>query len=257
MMSLDMQMTQRLWEWTSRTVDHMPLRLADLPLEDLPVERIPREAKGLNLSRTWITDPTYPARLPCTIRSLQHNRFLGTTLQGLHLTDLQNLVLEDCPHLESLGPLPLTLKRLTIYRCPKFKSLPDFLPHGLEWLTVDDCPEFTALPPHLPGTLKELRIMHSGVTRLPALPVTIENAYVPDTSFEARMLDFQWTINSLGWPRLEPSVMKRAEMLIAFTQSQARMKAIKEELVSVMWHPRRVESWLLQGEEVLDMMMGC
>ncbi len=256
MMSLDMHMTQRLWEWKCRTVDHIPLRLADLPLTHVPVERIPDGGKGLNLSRTQITAPGYPARLPLTLRSLQHNRFLGTTLWGLHLTDLENLVLEECPHLESIGPLPLTLKRLTIYRCPNFKSLPEFLPEGLEWLVVDGCPDFKVLP-RLPNSLKELRVRDSGVTRLPNLPDDVENVYIPETSFESRMLDFQWTINRLGWPQPVPSVPQRAALLTSFVRTQERMKTLKEDLVAAMWHPRRVEAWLTAGEDVLDMMMGC
>lgn len=256
-MALETQIKQRVYEWSCRTVDHMPLNLSGLFLEELPVEQIPDGVRGLNLSRTQITDPNYPAQIPCTIRSLQHARFLGTTLQCLHLTDLQNLVLEDCPHLESLGPLPLTLKKLTVYRCPKFKSLPEFLPPGLEWLTVDDCPLFTALPPYLPATLREMRIMHTGVTHLPRLPDFLENAYIPDACQEARLLDFRWTTNFLGWPTMEPPMMKRVDLLTSFTRTRARMKEMKEELVAAMWHPRRVEAWLLQGEEVLDMMMGC
>ena len=255
-MNLDHQLSQRLYEWRCRTVDHMPLRLTDLPLEDIPVDRIPDGVKGLNLSRTYITDPYYPARLPCFVRSLQHHQFQGSTLQGLHLTDLENLVLEDCPHLESLGPLPLTLKKLTVYRCPKFRTLPEFLPPELEWLIVDDCPLFRTLPP-LPPTLKELRIMNTGVDRLPPVPDDIENAHIPIDCFQGRLLNFHWTINRMGWPSMKPTMHNRIDLLTSMSRTHARMKTLKEELVSVMWHPRRVESWLLQGEEVLDMMMGC
>ena len=35
-----------------------------------------------------------------------------------------------------------------------------------------------------------------------------------------------------------------------------RFAVFHEELMAKAWHPRRVESWLAQGEHVLDMMMG-
>lgn len=255
MMNLDMHLTQRLWEWKCRRVDYIPLRLADLPLTRVPLERIPDEAKGLNLSRTQITDPGYPTRLPSALRSLQHNCYSGTTLRGLDQTRLGGLVLEDCPNLESLDSLPPTLKRLTICRCPKFTSLPE-LPDTLEWLTVDSCLQFTTLP-RLPASLKELRIMQSGVTRLPNLPDDVENVYLPLTSFESRMLDFRWTRSEFGWPQPVPSIPVRAELLTSFLRTQERMNALKEELMMSTWHPTRVSAWLEKGEDVLDMMMGC
>lgn len=38
--------------------------------------------------------------------------------------------------------------------------------------------------------------------------------------------------------------------------SEHRVRVFKEELMATAWHPNRVEKWLEQGEEVLDMMMG-
>lgn len=255
-MNLAMQLSDRVYEWSCRTVDHMPLRLTGLRLTEVPVDLIPRGARGLNLSNTEITNPDYPAEIPAHIRNLQHDRFQGTTLRGLHLTDLHSLVLQDCPNLESLESLPLTLKKLTVYRCPVFKRLPDVLPPGLEWLTVDDCPALTTLPP-LPPTLTALLAMHSGVTRLPRLPDGIERVYIPHACFEARLLDFQWGTNKLGWPILVPPLPVRAEQAVSLTRTLARTKYLKEELMMAAWHPKRVEAWLTQGEEVLDMMMGC
>lgn len=247
MMSLDMHLTHRLWEWKCRTLDYIPLRLADLPLTHVPLERIPDEAKGLNLSRTQITDPGYPTRLPSALRSLQHNCYSGTTLRGLDQTRLGGLVLEDCPNLESLDSLPPTLKRLTICRCPKFTSLPE-LPDTLEWLTVDSCLQFTTLP-RLPASLKELRIMQSGVTRLPNLPDDVENVYLPLTSFESRMLDFRWTRGEFGWPQPVPSIPVRAELLTSFLRTQERTKTLAEGLIAATWHPDRFEQWCLDIEE--------
>ena len=36
-----------------------------------------------------------------------------------------------------------------------------------------------------------------------------------------------------------------------------KFDAIHEELMMATWHPDRVSKWLEQGEDVLDMMMGC
>jgi hypothetical protein len=36
-----------------------------------------------------------------------------------------------------------------------------------------------------------------------------------------------------------------------------RFDSFHEELMMAAWHPRRVEAWLLQGEDVLDNIMGC
>ncbi len=250
-----MHMTQRLWEWNCRTVDHIPLRLADLDLTSLPVERIPDGVKGLNLSRTKITNPRYPARMPKHVRSLQHNGFTGTTLQDLDTTNLRNLVLADCPNLETLGPLPSTLRQLAISHCPKFIGLPA-LPEGLTTLRVDDCRAFKALP-HLPKSLDNLCILETGVTHLPNLPEDIQTVYIPHECLEARLLNFRWGINSIGWPSPSPPIATRVMLLLSFHRTKHRLSLIKEELMASTWHPNRVSAWLEAGEDVLDMMMGC
>jgi hypothetical protein len=244
----------RYFHWQNRSVPQMPLSLQDLPLTQLPLEYIDESCRGVNVSRTQIVDPHYPSTLPSHVLSLEHGSFQGTTLYTEH-TRLGNLTLARCPDLETLGPLPPTLRRLTISDCPKFVTLPE-LPPRLEWLCLTGCEAFSTLPA-LPASLKTLSVVCTGVQRLPLLPEDIEAIYIPHEAFEARLLNFQWTLNSSFGPRLEPPVHKRVDILRSLGRTIRRTHTLKEDLMMAAWHPRRVSKWLEAGEEVLDSMMGC
>jgi hypothetical protein len=252
---MDPRLETRYFHWQCRTVPHLPLSLQDLPIDRIPLDYIHEDCRGINISRTRITDPAYPATLPPQIRSLEHACFQGTTLLHLETTKLGNLVLARCPNLETLGALPRTLRRLTITDCPNFTTLPELPPH-LEYLQVSDCPKFTTIPT-LPASLQTLSVMNTDVQRLPVVPEDIHAIYIPHEAFEARLLDFQWGFNGLGLPTLRPAVVRRVDLLTSLTRTRFRMNALKEELMMSCWHPRRVEAWLLQGEAVLDNVMGC
>lgn len=251
---MDLRVETRYFHWQNRSLPYLPLSLQDLPIDRLPREYIDETCRGLNVSRTLISDPAYPATLPSHILSLEHAGFQGTTLLNLETTSLGNLVLARCPNLETLGALPRTLRRLTILECPNLTSLPA-LPPRLEYLQVSDCPKFKVVPA-IPRTLRTLSLMNSGVERLPLLPEEIDAVYLPDEAFESRLLNFQWGFNGLGLPTLRPAVVKRVELLGSLGRTLRRTHDLKEDLMMAVWHPKRVESWLTQGEEVLDMMMG-
>lgn len=245
----------RYFHWRMRTIPHLPLNLQSLPIDRIPLDFIEETCKGLNVSRTRIADPEYPATLPPQIRSLEHACFRGATLRTLETTSLGNLILAKCPNLETLGPLPPTLKRLTITECPRFTALPE-LPASLEYLQVSDCPQFKTLPA-LPASLTTLNVLNTAVQRLPLLPEDMEAVHIPHEAFEARLLGFQWSFNGLGHPTLRPSVVKRVDLLTSLGRTRTRLHTLKEDLMMAAWHPKRVEAWSLAGEEVLDMMMGC
>lgn len=252
--TMDPRLETRYFHWQCRTVPHLPLSLQDLPIAQVPLEYIDDTCVGLNVSRTQITDPAYPATLPPQIRSLEHGSFQGITLLNLETTRLGNLILSRCPNLETLGPLPRTLRRLTILECPNFTTLPELPPH-LEWLQITDCPKFKTLPA-LPDTLRTLSVLGTDVQRLPLLPEEIEAVYIPTEAFESRLLNFQWILNGLGLPSLRPPVVKRVDLLASLGRTLRRTTLLKEDLMAAAWHPKRVESWLVHGERVLDMMMG-
>lgn len=251
---MDPRLETRYFHWQCRTIPHLPLSLQDIPIDRIPLRYIHPDCRGLNVSRTLLHDPLYPTTIPDHIVSLEHASFQGTTLYT-ESTHLQNLVLARCPNLETLGPLPRTLRRLTIFECPRFTTLPE-LPPRLEWLQITDCPNFRTVPT-LPDSLRTLSVMNTDVQRLPLVPEGIDAIYIPHEAFESRLLNFQWGFNGLGLPTLRPPVVRRVDLLASLTRTTFRMNALKEELMAAAWHPKRVEAWLNQGEEVLDMMMGC
>ena len=255
MTTLESQIEQRLWEWSCRTEGHTSLRLSGLQITDLSAVRIPEGVHGLKLSSTLITDQDYPARLPFGILTLEHHFFMGTTLEGLDTTRIESLSLQSCPFLTTLGPLPPTLRKLTISGCPNLTSLPS-LPKRLYWLDVMKCPALTVIPP-LPSGFTTLLASDSGLLRCPVLPPVIQVVHVPPTCLDCRVIDFTATLAAQRHPWGIPTMKSGIDLLLNFQRNQTRMALLKEELMMAAWHPTRVSKWLLHGEEVLDMMMGC
>jgi hypothetical protein len=248
MMSLDMHLTHRLWEWKCRTLDNIPLRLSNLPLTELPLERIPNGVQGLDLSGTKIDDPLYPAKLPATVTSLRHSWFSGKTLEGLEHTRLKSLTLINCPSLETLGPLPPTLRYLTLDNCQALVRLPA-LPAGLTDIFIQYAGKLTRLPP-LPPKLHIMNISFTGITSLPLAHDTILYIVMPETTFWSHLVtdpaDTRFGRNSTWY------------QVASLSRTMRRLSLFKEDLIAATWHPDRFEQWCLDIEEKKEntMMMG-
>jgi hypothetical protein len=250
MMSLDMHLTHRLWEWKCRTLDYIPLRLANLPLTELPLERIPDGVQGLDLSWTKIDDPLYPAKLPATVTSLRHSGFFGKTLEGLEHTRLKSLTLSNCPYLEALGPLPPTLHTLNLDNCPALVSLSAF-PPSLMFLSIRMAPQLTSLPP-LPPKLHTLDLVDANITSIPLAHDDIVYINACTKSFWCRLL------RTPANPWLSYSFGGDCYQLASLSRSMRRQSLFKEDLIAATWHPDRFEQWCLDTEEKKEneMMMG-
>ena len=234
-----MHLTHRLWEWKCRTDDHIPLRLSFLPLTELPLERIPDGVKGLDLSRTKIDDPLYPAKLPATVTALRHIGFAGKTLEGLEHTRLNTLTLNDCLSLEALGPLPPTLRSLTLDNCPALVSLPAFPPNLVD-IFIRHAGKLTRLPP-LPPKLHTMHITFTDITSLPLAHDNILYIVMSTTTFWSHLVtdpaDTRFGRNSTWY------------QVASLSRTMRRMSLFKEDLIAATWHPDRFEQWCLDIEE--------
>lgn len=90
---------------------------------------------------------------------------------------------------------------------------------------------------------------------------------VPIQAITAKSIKYHRNMNTIfqpshsghsGYTRIGPIVRQWLDNIQEATlgnceQIQARNKAIKEDLVAAVWHPRRVERWLEQGVELEDL----
>ena len=154
----------------------------------------------------------------------------------------------------TLPTLPSKLKELYCSRTP-ITSLPD-LPSGLETLYCHNTP-ITSLPalpselkkiycsrtslkclPDLPSGLQMLNCSHTSLTSLPDLPSGLKDLYCSNTPHILQPKENESIQDYNLRYREEKAAKKRA---------QERSAAIKEELVAVVWAPKRVEKWLETG----------
>ena len=220
----------------------------------------PTGPRGLGLYGVKMGD-AFPACIPDGVRELDLREtdvqvLDGTTLPtsittiraGLtrihtvrNLDKLKNLIflhLDWNASLETIeGSLPESLVGLNLRNCASLTRLPPLGRTNLEFLTVSGCISLTTLP-SLPPTLAELNLERSSVSDVPLLPESVTHLIlrggaVIDTAIES---------------------YHREERL---TAQRKQFRILHEELMMATWHPDRVSKWLDQGEDVLDMMMGC
>ena len=155
--------------------------------------------------------------------------------------------------LTTLPALPPTLQELW---CAgnKLTSLPT-LPSTLQSLWCDNN-QLTSLP-SLPPTLEELFCQNNQLTSLPTLPSNLQLLWCNNnqlTSLHELLPTLWYTLwwlkcydNPLETPILIHETLeeyfKRVET-IRRKRIQERSKAIREELVSTVWHPTRVGQWI-------------
>jgi hypothetical protein len=212
------------------------LRIGPEIQEDLP--------EGLRLLDISDTDLNIldGAKLPKSLRCIDaHGTKLYTVRNLDQLPNLIELRLAFCPWLERIeGRFPPSLWSLTVRTCEYLTELPPLGKTRLAFLVASGCPALTTIPA-LPETTVSLCLRGSGVKTLPFLPDRCEDITLCDDPHYAHYVG---------------RAQKLRETQRATLRKQ-RFEAIHEELVAAMWHPKRVESWSLAGEEVLDMMMGC
>ncbi len=178
------------------------------------------------------------ATLPTSITTIRAGLTRIHTVRNLDkLKNLEYLQLPWNSSLETIeGPLPDSLRGLNLAKCISLTRLPPLGRSKLEWLSVSGCSSLTTLP-SLPPTLEELNLERSSVSDVPLLPESVtrlilRGGAVIDSAIES---------------------YHREERL---TAQRKQFRILHEELMASCWHPRRVEAWLTQGEDVLDMMMG-
>jgi hypothetical protein len=237
---------QRSYEWCLRDKPWpegmlLTLSLSGLPIFELPP--IPEWVTKLDISDTRITELDC-ATLPPGLLVLEADRTRLVSIRNLHtLDDLRELSLDYSCWLERIeGPIPLSLRSLSLRSCISLTDLPSLGRAYIWWVNLQGCEKLRSLP-GLPVNLATLQLDRSGIKELPFLPdslrqITLQNGESGEVSasdvFTATLRESQRT-----------------------ALRKQRFDAIHEELMAAAWHPKRVEAWLTHGEDTLDMMMGC
>jgi Leucine-rich repeat (LRR) protein len=178
---------------------------------------LPSTLRILNCSNTKITE--LPP-LPSTLKELDCSNNLIKKLPKV-LPMLEHLICADM-QITEMPPLPSTLRSLHCCCCMKITELPP-LPSTLEYLCCVSMP-IKELP-ELPSSLK---MFFCGKTLL-------EINKLPDESIEAYNL------------RLREYKEKN--------RIQERCKAVKEELIAEVMHPRRIEKMI--EDHGMDILEAC
>lgn len=179
------------------------------------------------------------ATLPTSLTTIRAGLTRIHTVRNLDkLKNLIFLHLDWNASLETVeDPLPESLVGLNLRNCTSLTRLPPLGRTNLEFLTVSGCSSLTTLP-SLPPTLAELNLERSSVSDVPLLPESVTHLILRGGAVIDSAIDSY----------------HREERL---TAQRKQFRILHEELMMAAWHPRRVEAWLTQGEDVLDMMMGC
>jgi len=218
-------------------------------IKEIPYDILPADLVSLTVCNAWIVEIDC-ARLPKSLIELNAGEcpFLVRILNLDQLPNLTNLYLPGCNSLRSLSPLPNSLKDLSVWSCPGLTSLPPLRRTSLEYLNV--CDTVLRTLPELPDTIREIRANYSKLETLP---------FLPDSLVLIATLGISPTESIPACPvgvYLEEYVDSlRTKQRKALRKS--RYDALFEELMMATWRPDRVSKWLDQGEDVLDMMMGC
>ena len=242
-----LEAAQRSYEWC--TLRDLPrqddalvaLSFSGLPITELPL--IPEWVTKLDISDTRITELDCTS-LPKGLLVLTATMTRIGSIRNLdYLTNLRELDLDHSVWLEQIeGQIPLSLRSLSLRNCMSLTQLPPLGRAHVWWINLQGCERLQDLP-SLPVNLASLHLDRSGIKELPYLPdslrqITLQNGesgtYTSREEFTKAVRDSQ-----------------RAAL------RKARFEALHESLMAAAWHPKRVEAWLTQGEDVLDMMMGC
>lgn len=214
-------------------------------IKEVPV--LPEGTSVLNLSDTKIT-VLDGATLPRSITHITITLSPIHTVRNLHL--LPNLVylnLTRSMWLDTLETeLPPSLLELTLNHCMYLKSLPRLSRTRMIDLNLYGCANLTRIP-ELPSTLRSITFDRcDAVTEMPFLPDSLTHLST-NVRFSVR--------GQTGY--LQGADVARILADQRTRLRKERFETLHEELMAAAWHPKRVEKWLLQGEHVLDNIMGC
>jgi hypothetical protein len=230
---------------------HMYLRLSHMNLTSLPP--IPPTVQRLTLGHLKIKHIT---TLPPNLLSFEiHDTPIETICR---IPDTVEALFINFTNLKELpGPLPPNL--CTLYCLgSKIKKLPPF-PSELVAISIQKNPNLHEIPPLPTKKLSWIQLSDTPI-RVLSVPDSVTSVY--------DMHCPNLLIHTIQNETMD-SYRARWFEVMDTRRGVPRMRLIKEELVSVMWHPRRVWSWLKAGRligyingepehdhSVLDMMAG-
>lgn len=208
---------------------------------------LPEDTTHLDLDQTNVT-VLDGATLPRSITAITITLSRVETVRNLHLLpNLQMLDLTRSYWLQRLDTeLPASLWSLTLNHCDRLKTLPKLAHTRLVHLNLYNCDWLESLPP-LPDTLLSVTLY-----RCNTLP---EPPFIPDSLVSLSLPD-KFTPGGVAMGYMVPEQTAQFRETQRATLRKQRFELIHEELMQKAWHPRRVEAWLLQGEHVLDNIMG-
>lgn len=224
------------------------LSLEGILLREVPTD-LPEGITVLALNNTDIRELD-GATLPRSLRCIEAFQTKLHSVRNLHLLpELQELNLAWSIHMDHLeGPLPRSLTGLTVRNSPYLRTLPSLAHTRLQHLAAGGCHTLERIP-DLPSTLLTLGLAGCTMRDLPYLPDSL--VFLDPGHHHSRPTP------AVRTPQ-EHARYYRAQQRNALLEiRKVRFSRFHEELMAAAWHPKRVESWLLEGDNVLDMMMGC
>ena len=238
-------------ERTSHNPEDTYLTAERMKLTSLPYDILPADMTELYIGGNLLVE------LDCAL--------LPKTLEVLDISHCLNF-----KHILNIDQLP-NLAELNVSDT-RICSLPS-LPGSLHTLNVSHCTQLTALPAIGRTHICRLEMSWSGVESITQFPETLRLLYARYSKLgvELPMLPDSLVLLDLdGTPAVtEGFLPERPDTVthLEYTETarawwnaclrKERFESFHEELMMAAWHPTRVSKWLLHGEEVLDMMMGC
>lgn len=176
--------------------------------------KLPELSEGLEVLDMWESNVEVLPKLPKSLKYLQigvtYFRELLEIPPNLEFLDAGfNMMRSGSGFLERLGPLPSSLK----------------------YLSVEGCSHFTSLGPLHEG-LESLHINSTGISVLPVLPESL--------------IDFSCDKALLPEGCNTPEEIRDYQGVIQKKRTMARCATFKEELIAAVQHPRRMEFWSQQ-----------
>lgn len=154
----------------------LPDKTIEVSLRDLRIETLntlPDAIHKLYILEVYVEDTTFHYRHG----PLNFLNIIASNLQNIDISraSTSTLMIDDCPDLETLGPLPNSIRSLSIKKA-KIKTLPN-IPQNLGALTIDETNLHTLQ--ELPNTTNILHLQNNDLRDLPELPITAGNyAYI-------------------------------------------------------------------------------
>lgn len=222
--------------WIAHGNPQKTLTIERLPITSLPP--IPLTVRHLALRKLKITEVKW---LPPSLATLDITECPLKTLCSLPPT-IESLCIGWCP-LSRLPPLP---PRLLVLYCfnTEVSEIPE-IPPMVVGLSLHTNPKLLSLPP-IPPSVDWITIRNTNIRVLPPLHPTFRVAHTENCPHLLVHMD--------GGD--SESYRARWAEVLDIERWVPRMKLIKEELMSIMWHPARVQYWMHAGGRSLVRQMA-